>query len=52
MNIVDIILILLIAAALTGAVIKIVTDRKKGKSCGCGDCSRCSACDKTNRKVR
>ncbi|MCR4780232.1 MAG: FeoB-associated Cys-rich membrane protein [Ruminiclostridium sp.] len=39
MNIVDIILVISVAAAVTGAVIAAVRWRKKG-SC-CGDCSEC-----------
>ena len=42
MNPVDIILVVLIAAAVFFAVRKVVTDKKRGKSCSCG-CSMCSA---------
>ena len=38
----DILLVLLIAAALLLAVVKIVRDRRKGKcSCGCSSCPGC-----------
>ncbi|WP_080676436.1 FeoB-associated Cys-rich membrane protein [Ruminococcus flavefaciens] len=44
MNIADIILILLIAAALVFAVRASVKNAKSG-SC-CGDCTKCSGCNK------
>ena len=40
MNAIDIILIILIAAALIFAVLHIIKSRKHGRSC-CGDCCRC-----------
>ncbi len=43
LNLIDIILIILIGAALTGAVFTCIRNKKNGKSCGCG-CSQCSGC--------
>ena len=43
MNGIDIVLLLLIGAALAGAVLHIVRRRKQGKGC-CGDCASCSGC--------
>ena len=40
MNALDIILIIIIAAALIFAVLHIIKSRKHGRPC-CGDCSRC-----------
>ncbi|MBO6303365.1 MAG: FeoB-associated Cys-rich membrane protein [Ruminiclostridium sp.] len=40
MNLVDIILIVLIAAAVAGALFVMIRDKKKGKGC-CGNCSCC-----------
>ena len=52
----DILLALLIAAALVLAVRKIIRDRRRGKGCGCG-CGGCPAADschtgKSDRKGR
>ncbi len=41
MNAADIVLILLIAAAVIGAVVHIVRRKRQGKGCGCG-CAGCS----------
>ena len=50
MNPVDLILALLIAAILAGAVILTVRRRRKGSSC-CGDCGKCqNSCDKPEKK--
>ncbi|MBO4877810.1 MAG: FeoB-associated Cys-rich membrane protein [Ruminococcus sp.] len=45
MNVIDILLIIVIAAAVLFAVRHIVKDRKNGAVC-CGDCSRCGKCNK------
>ena len=47
MNPLDIILVVLIAAAVIFALIKIYRDKKRGKGCGCG-CEHCqnTACKK------
>ncbi|HRR77486.1 MAG TPA: FeoB-associated Cys-rich membrane protein [Ruminococcus sp.] len=44
MNTIDIILLILIAAALVWAVSFCIRSRRNGKGCGgcCGDCSGCS----------
>ena len=50
MNLVDIILIVLIAAAVTGALFVMIRDKKKGRGC-CGNCSCCGGsrdCHKTD----
>ena len=47
----DVLLTLLIAAALIGAVVKIVRDRRRGKSCSCG-CADCMARDRCGRRLR
>ena len=36
----------IIAAAVIFVVVKLVRDKKKGKSCCGGDCSNCSGCNK------
>lgn len=42
----DIVVLLLVAAALVGAVVHSIRARKKrGGGCGCG-CSDCTGCDK------
>lgn len=42
----DIVILLLVAAALVGAVVHSIRARKKrGGGCGCG-CSGCTGCDK------
>lgn len=42
----DIVVLLLVAAALVGAVVHSIRARKKrGSGCGCG-CSGCTGCDK------
>lgn len=47
MNPVDILLLVLIAAAVILAVRSVYRAKKSGKSCSCGgDCSRCSGCRK------
>ena len=47
MQITDILLIVLIAAALVLAVRSVIRAKKSGKSCSCGcDCSRCGGCGK------
>lgn len=39
----DILLVVLVTAALLAAVIKLIRDRRRGKcSCGCSACDRCS----------
>ncbi|MBQ8983189.1 MAG: FeoB-associated Cys-rich membrane protein [Lachnospiraceae bacterium] len=43
MNTVDIILIILIAAAVITAIAFMIRNKKKGKGC-CNACSKCSAC--------
>ncbi len=43
MNGIDIVLLLLIAAALALAVRHIIRRRRQGKGC-CGDCASCSGC--------
>ena len=47
----DVLLTLLIAAALIGAVVKIVRDRRRGKSCSCG-CADCMARDRCGSRLR
>lgn len=45
MQTVDVILILLLAAAVILAIRSMIRAKKAGKSCSCGgDCSRCSGC--------
>lgn len=47
MNIVDMILIAAIAAAVIAAVVHIVRSRKKGGcGCGCSSCEGCTMCRK------
>ena len=46
MNAVDVVLVILIAVALTGAVISCIRQRKKGRCCGCCDCGCCAHCQK------
>ena len=42
MNMVDVILLILIAAALIGAVLHCIKERRSGRCHGCcGDCSQC-----------
>ena len=37
---------LLVAAAVVGAIVKMIRDRRKGSSCGCGcGCSGCPSSD-------
>ena len=45
MNVIDIILLIMIAAAIGAAVRKCISDRKNGRSC-CGNCSCCDKCTK------
>jgi len=47
MNTLDIILIIIVAALIAGAVLIIRSNRKKGKACpGCSESGGCSCCDK------
>ena len=50
MNAVDILLILMIAAAVVLAVRKLVRDKKRGKSC-CGDCAGCVKHEEAVKRV-
>ena len=43
MNVIDLILVLILAAVVFLAVRKLVRDRKSGKTCSCG-CSGCTGC--------
>ena len=43
MNVIDLILVLILAAVVFLAVRKLVRDRKGGKTCSCG-CSGCTGC--------
>ncbi len=47
MNIIDIVLIAVIAAAFTAAVTVCIRNKIKGKGC-CGDCSGCCGCSYRN----
>jgi len=51
-NLASIIIMALIAAALAGAIIKIVRDKKNGSSCssGCGGCAYSEGCKSVNIK--
>ena len=44
----DILLVLLVAGAGLLAAVKILRDRRKGKSCSCG----CEGCDRCSRRFR
>lgn len=49
MNLLDVILIVLIAAAVIAAVIRIIKDRRQGRvcsGCGGGDCAYCRSVNK------
>lgn len=48
MNICDIIVLILIIAAVSWAVRSILRQRKNGRSC-CGNCPQCDNCQKTNK---
>lgn len=43
MNVIDLILVLILAAVVFLAVRKLVRDRRSGKACSCG-CSGCTGC--------
>ena len=47
----DILLVLLIAGAVLLAAVKILRDRRKGKSCSCG-CASCAARDRCDSRSR
>lgn len=52
-NLATIIIVLLIAAALAGAIAKIIRDKKSGSTCsgGCGGCASSGSCrpDRQNK---
>ena len=48
MNPIDILLIVLLAAALLLAVRKVIRDKKHGRSC-CGSCDACCGCRKKRK---
>ena len=50
MNIWDILIIVLLAAVVVFAAVRIVKNRKQGKgTCGC-DCASCAGCDKMKQE--
>ena len=49
MNAVDILLIILIAAAFISAVVFCIINRKRGKNC-CGNCDGCNGCCNAGNK--
>ncbi|MBQ9898956.1 MAG: FeoB-associated Cys-rich membrane protein [Ruminococcus sp.] len=51
MNAADIVLVIVIGAALAAAVTYLVRRKKSGTGC-CGDCSRCSPNECRNKKSR
>jgi hypothetical protein len=50
-NAATILIVLIIATALAGAIRKMIRDRQKGKACGsCSGCSQAGACASRTRK--